>query len=151
MAKKKIELPLIIGIILIIALVVVAIIFGGKKAGDEVSLENIADEIYGFSGVIEKIKDKTLTLDAWIPMADIEQNPAKAAVKTLVTDNTKIVRLKFPEDISNTNEPIYPEETRILFEDLKIGDKIDIGTADNISEKIKNKQEFEIKHIFIIE
>ena len=154
MLKDKI--PLIIGIVLVIALIVLIIIFGGiEKEGEETSNlkdVDIAEQIYGFSVEIKEIKGKTLTLEAWIPMADEEAEPIKTTVKAVVTDNTKIVKLKFPENIpEDSEEPVYPEETKMSFDDLKVGEKIDIGTADNISENIKNGTEFEIKHIFIIE
>lgn len=154
MLKDKI--PLIIGIVLVIVLVVLIIIFGGiEKEGEKTSdLKDvgIAEQIYGFSAEIKEIKDRSLVLEAWIPMADVEQNPIKATIKATVTDNTKIVQLKFPENIlEGSEEPVYPEETEMSFDDLKVGEKIDIGTADNISEKIKDGTEFEIKHIFIIE
>lgn len=152
MAKTKIKIPLIVVIIIVVALVVIAIIFGDVAKEGKQDLGNISKQIYGFSAEIKSIKGKTLSLEAWIPMADVEQNPIKASIKAIATDNTKIVRLKFPANIpKDSKEPIYPEETKISFDDLKVGEKIDIGAADNISEKIKNKQEFEIKHIFIIE
>jgi len=144
----KAKLPLIIAIIVAVVLIVLAVIFGGVKKGAPekgISLKeaDIAEEIYGFSAEIKEIKDNALTLEAWILMADAEEKPIKGIVKALVTDNTKIVKLKFPTNIpEGSEEPIFPEETQVSFGDLKAGDKIDVGTDENVSENIKNETEF---------
>lgn len=153
MVKDKV--PLIIVIVIVVALVVLVIIFGGKKQGEEPGPKPeelaIAEEIYGFSAEIKEIKDKTLTLEGWIAMANPEEKPIRALVKVLVTDQTKIVKLKFPERVEGSDEPIYPEETEMSFDELKVGDKIDIASIENISENIKNQTEFVINDVFIIE
>lgn len=151
MNKKNL---LILAIVVIIAIVVVAIILFGKNkdngpTGSDVKNE-IAKEIYGLAGTIKKIKDKTLTLEALIPPADVLKAQIEATIKAIVTDQTKIVKIKFPEDMPiDSEEPIYPEETMLNFSDLKVGDKIDIGTTENVYEKIINQTEFNIDTIFI--
>lgn len=158
MAKK---LLIIIVIILIVALVVLAIVFiSPKKEGEEVKEEveevkeaeegiepeekgpAIAEEIYGLSGEIKEIKDRTLLVEVNILLADPEKEPIKETVEIVVTDETKIFKLKFPEEIPEGSiEPIFPEKTEISFGDLKIGDKIDIEIPNNVYEKIINKLE----------
>lgn len=156
------KIPLIIAIILVVAVVVLVIIFGPEKEGKEgVTPEEegptieegveIAEEIYGVSGEIKEIKGKTLMVEAWIPLADVEAQPVKAIVKGVVTDETGIVKLKFPEITEETEEPVFPEETEMSFDELKVGERIDIATVDNISENIKNGTEFNISDIFIVE
>lgn len=154
------KIPLIIAIILVVAVVVLVIIFGPEKEGEEATTPEgptieqgveIAEEIYGFSGEIKEIKDKTLFVEAWIPLADVEAEPVKAMVKGVVTDQTEIVKLKFPEVEEDSEEPVFPEETEMSFDELKIGERIDIATIDNISENIKNNTEFNISDIFIVE
>lgn len=156
MSIPKAKLPLIIVIIVVVVLVVVAIVLGTlKKEGEEetTGLEKaaIAEEIYGFTAEIKEIKDKTLTLEGWITMANTEEEPIKALVKAVVTDDTKIAKLKFPEILEDSEEPVYPKETEMSFDELKKGDKINIATIENISENIKNQTEFIINDIFIIE
>lgn len=156
----KNKILLIIVVVIVIAIVILAIIFVGKKGGSEgtseaegTSLEGveIAEEIYGFSAEIKEIKNKTLLLKAWVSLVDTKKDPVRPMVTAIVNEQTKIVRLKLPEIIEDNTEPIYPKETEMSFDELKVGDKIDIGTIENISEKIKNKTEFILSHIFIIE
>lgn len=158
----KKALPIIIVVIVIVVVVVLAIVLSGGKKEETTeegitevlsSLEDvaIAKEIYGFSGTIKEIKDKTFVLEAWISMEDENAAPVKTMVKAVVTDQTEITKLKFPEVPEDSDEPVFPEETAMSFDELKVGDEIDIATVDNISENIKNKTEFDLKHIFIIE
>lgn len=142
----------ILAIVVIIAVVVVAIILLGKNkgtgpTGSDVKNE-IAKEIYGLTGTIKKIKNKTLTLEALIPPVDAQKAQVEATIKATVTDQTKIVEIKFPEDVpTDSKEPVYPEETMLNFGDLKVGDKIDIGMTENVYEKIINQAEFDINTI----
>lgn len=151
MAKK---LLIIIVIVLIVALVVLAIVFiSPKKEVEEVKEAEegvepeekspaIAEEIYGLSGEIKEIKDKTLLVEVNIILADPMKEPIKQMVKIKVTDETRILKLKFPEEIPEGSiEPIFPEKTEISFNDLEVGDKIDIEIPDNVYEKIINKLE----------
>lgn len=153
MVKK---LLIIIVIILIVALVVLAIVFiSPKKEGEEVvvveeeevELEEkgpaIAEEIYGLSGEIKEIYlNRILSVEAKILLADPQKEPIKQIVKIKITDETKILKLKFPEEIpEGSTEPIFPEKTEISFNDLKVGDKIDIEIPDNVYEKIINNLE----------
>jgi hypothetical protein len=157
MKKAKIFI-LIIAIIALIAAVVLAIVSappqigpGKNQAGaGEITNVEIASEIYGFTGEIKEIKDNTLTLEATIPLADIQKEPIKITLTALVTDQTKIVKLKFPTTIKDKTKPVYPEETVIKFSDLKVGDKIDVAAIKNLSEKIENGTEFSLDRILII-
>lgn len=156
----KAKLPLIIVIIVVIALVVVAIVIGTpKKEGEEGTQGEavksfkdieIAKEIYGFSAEIKEINDKTLTLESYVPLADEKAEPVKGIVKAKITDNTKIFKLIFPKETTKNTEPVQPQEIEMKFEDLKVGDKINIGATNNVSENIKNGTEFEINDIFYI-
>lgn len=156
----KVNIPLIVVIVIVVVIVVLAIVFGGKKGGEEGTTPEgptieegieIAEEIYGVSGEIKEIKGKTLIVEAWIPLADLEAEPVKAIVKGVVTDETEIVKLKFPEITEETEEPVFPEETEMSFDELKVGERIDIATVENISENIKKGTEFTINDIFIVE
>jgi hypothetical protein len=157
MAKSKIIL-LIIVVVIIIAAVVLAVVLTGKKGpgGEEEKplIEEgvvIATEIYGFSAQITGIKDKTLSLDASILLADATQAPITVPIKVSVTDETKITKLEFPKDIpEGSTEPIYPKETALSLNDLKVGDKIHAVAVENVSEKIKSGTEFPIKEILMV-
>lgn len=161
MAKAKANIPLIIVIVLIVVVVVLAIVLGGKKGGEEETAPGpegpsseeakIAEEIYGFSGEIKEIQDKTLLIEAKVLMANPEEEPIKTMVKAKVTDTTRIAKLKFPEIPEGSTEPVYPEETEMSFEELKVGDQIDVSTIENISENIKNGTEFVVNDVFIVE
>jgi len=138
----------------VIALV---ILFAGKEegkkeeAGPEAEKPAIAKEIYGFSAVIKEINDKTLVLEASIPLAGVEKKVTKK-ITALVTDNTEIVKWKFPEKLpQEPGQRINAKKTPISFSDLKIGDKIEVAGFGNISENIKNGTKFDLKHIFIVE
>ena len=162
-AKAKTNIPLIIVIVVIVIVIVLAIVLGSKKGveeettipeGERVSEEELAkisNEIYGFAAVVREVKGKTLVLDAWIASADIEEGPVKILIAGVVTDDTEIVKLEFPEIAEGSDEPVFPEETEMNFDELKPGDRIDIATIDNISENIKNQTEFNIDDIFIVE
>lgn len=148
------KILLIIAIVAIIATVVVAIILLGKNKDNEPTKfgeknVEIAQEIYGFTAVIKNINDKVLTLEGSIPAASGE--PIKGTVEALVTDQTKIVRLKFPTEIEDKTKPVYPEEIVLKLSDLKVGDSINIASATNISDNIKNGTQFSLSSIFIIE
>lgn len=158
MNKAKIFILIII-IAVVIAAVVLAIVIvppkigpdkNQKGAGETTKVE-IAKEIYGFSAEIKKIEGKTLFLDASIPSADATKTPTKISVRVLVNDATKIVKIKFPTEIKDKTKPVYPEETPLEFNDLKVGDKIDVAAATNISDNIKNSTEFTLTNIFLIE
>jgi len=159
MAKK---LLIIIVIILIVALVVLAIVFiNPKKEGEVEEVEeveeaeeaeekvepeekgpSITEEIYGLSGEIKEIKDRTLLVEVNILLTDPMKKPLRQTVKIVTTDETRILKLKFPEEIpEGSTEPIFPEKIEISFDDLKVGDKVDIEIPDNVYEKIINNLE----------
>jgi FtsZ-interacting cell division protein ZipA len=151
--EKNILLIMVIAIIVIVAILLIVFWIAKKEERGLQKIEEvsgIAEEIHGFTAEIKEIKDKTLTLEGRIPMANSEEEPIKAVVKAIVTDETNIVKLKFPETPEGSEEPVYPEETKMSFEELKVGDKINIGTIENISENIKNQTEFTIDNIFIL-
>ncbi len=155
----KDKIPLIIILVIVVAIIVLAIVFGSKKEGEEGTPETgglpegveIAEEIYGFSGEIKEIQDKTLLIEAKILMANPEEEAVETTVKAKVTDLTRIAKLKFPEIPEGSTEPVYPEETEMSFEELKVGDHVDISTIENISENIKNGTEFVVNDVFIVE
>ena len=154
----KIKLSFLIAIIVVIVLVVLAIILFPSKEQPGKGIEitslkdvNIAKEIYGFSGEIKAIKDKVLTLEASIPLADENAEPTKANLKIAVSDQTKLTKMKFPAEPSEENKPVFPEETTLNFEELKIGDKINVAFAENVSDKLKAGEEITAKDLFIIE
>ena len=160
----KKQIPLIIIIAVVVALMIVAIILGQLEKGREkaeTSLETprlsaeekgrISTEIYGFSGEIKEIKDKTLLIEADILMANPAEKSIKAMVKAKVTDRTRIAKLKYPKIPEGSTEPVYPKETKMSFEELKVGNQVDISTIKNISEDIKNGNEFVVNDVFIVE
>lgn len=158
MIKPKIFLIIVlILVILVIAGTIISIILIIKKAPPKEPTiapseeTTIAEEIYGFNAEIKEIKDKTLILEGFITRANIEKEPLKVIVKAVVTDETRITKLKFPEVPKGSKEPVYPEEIEISFGELKVGDRIHIITTRNISENIKNQTEFNINNISLVE
>lgn len=164
MTKERI--PLVIAIVIVMAALIIlaiALVTCKKESGPETegpATEGpvaeevaIAEEIYGISGEIKEVYlDRILSVEANILLADPMKEPIKQMVKIKVTDQTKILKLKFPEEIpEGSTEPIIPEETEISFDDLKVGDKIDIETINNISENIKNKTEIIASVINVVE
>lgn len=155
----KIKTPILIVIIVVIILIVLAIIFSGWKKEEKGAPEgesplknvNIAKEIYGFSAILKEIKDNTLSLDAWIPLAQETEGLVKATLTAIVNDDTEIFELEFskkqPKDLE---EPVYPKKTKMELGDLKPEDKIDVGAISNISDSIKNNAEITLKYIFLI-
>lgn len=148
MIKPKIFL--IIVIILVILVIAGAIILTIKKAPPPEETA-IAEEIHGFAAEIKEIKDNTLILEGWIARANAEEEPIKRMVKAVITDETRIVKLKFPEFPEGSEEPVYPEETEVSLGELKVGDIINISTIENISENIKSGTEFIVNTVFIVE
>lgn len=154
--KKPLIVLLVIIIILVVAIVVaVAVTKPSKQNGTNGTGDNtlknveIAKEIYGFSATIKKIDDKVLTLEASIPVVTGE--PIKTTVTALVTDQTKIVKLKFPTEIEDKTKPVYPEETPLKLSDLTVGEVINVASATNISDNIKNGTQISLTSIFVIE
>jgi len=150
----KIKITLLIIIIIVLILVAVAIVLNIDKIklglGDFGKIE-IAKEIYGFPAEIKKISNQTLTLEASIPLADASQKPAKGTLKILVGDQTKVIKLKFPETIIDTQKQIYPEGSLSNFSELKAGDKINISSKENLSDKIRAGVKFPVELIYIVE
>jgi len=155
----KIKLSILIAIIVVIALVVLAIILVPNTKlgrGPEIKITplndvSIAKEIYGFSGEIKVIKGKVLTLEASIPLADESAGLTKAIVKVAVNDQTKLTKMKFPAEIQDKTKPVFPEETTLNFSELKLGDKINVAFAENVSDKLKAGEQLIANDLFIIE
>jgi uncharacterized membrane protein YdfJ with MMPL/SSD domain len=155
----KIKLSILIAIIVVIALVVLAIILVPNTKlgrGPEIKITplndvSIAKEIYGFSGEIKVIKGKVLTLEASIPLADESAGLTKAIVKVAVNDQTKLVKMKFPAQPTEKNEPVFPEETTLNFSELKLGDKVNVAFPENVSDKLKAGEQLIANDLFIVE
>jgi hypothetical protein len=142
--KTKTLLVILIVILVVLAILVAAL--GPLKKKEE--KPEIFKEIYGFSAEIKEIGEKTLTLEALIPLTNGE--PAKKTIKVVITDQTKIFKLKFPEEIPvDSAQTIRPEEEEIKIGELKVGDKVDIGTSINVAEQIRKGSAFEVNQIFI--
>lgn len=150
MTKKPFIIAIIILIIVLIVWVII-IVLSEKEIEPGTETPVIAEEIYGLSGEIKEIGDKTLLVEANILLANPEEGPIKETLEIVVTDETKILKLEFPEKIPEDSTEIFPEETEINFDNLKIGDKIDIETIDNVSGKIKDKIEIIAKSINVVE
>ena len=159
----KAKIILIAVIVIIIAIVVVAIVTkpGGKNGTNNNGTNNssnnnntlknveIAKEIYGFSATIQKINDKVLTLEGSIPV--VAGDPTKVTITALVTDQTKIVKLKFPAEITDKTKPVYPQETPLKLSDLAVGENINVASATNVSDNLKNGTQFSLTSIFVVE
>jgi hypothetical protein len=152
MAKvKKFFIIAIIILIIVLIVWVIIIVFGEKEVEPGTKTPVIAEEIYGLSGEIREIRDKTLLVEANILLANPEEGPIKETLRIVVTNETKILKLEFPEEIPEDSTEIFPEETEINFDNLKVGDKIDIETIDNVSGKIKDKIGIVAKSINVVE
>lgn len=146
---KTIFLAIII--IVIIALIVFIIIKTNKTNNPSLKNTEISKEIYGFSAVIKKINNNTLTLEASILLADTSKEPITATIKALTDDQTKITKLTFPAAVEDKTKPIYPEEITLQLSELRVGDKINASSTINISEKLKNGEVFLLNSIWVIE
>jgi hypothetical protein len=132
--------PFVIVIIVVLFILVAAAVVLGIKNKGKPEEPIIAEEFYGLSAEIKEIEGKILLAEANILLADSTKEPIKKTIKIVVTDETKILKLKFPEEIPEDSlEPVFPETTEIEFEELKVGDRIDVETSDNISENVKNE------------
>ena len=153
MPNKK---TIIILMVLIVALVVFAIVFkipkekeleetnGIQENEPKIEEMDLASEIYAVSGEITEIKDKGLRIKALIPLALEEREPILVTISITINENTKMIKIKSPEGA-------MPEETDISLNDLEIGNIIDVGTNENISDKIKNNKEFTADYLYFSE
>jgi hypothetical protein len=144
----KIKLILLVIILVIAGLIIVTLVLNPTKNSAPLKNIEIAKEIYGFSATIQKINGDTLTLESIIPLIDLTQEPIKTTVKAFVNDDTRIIKLKFPDETQNE---LIPEETIIELKDLRAGDKITVSSATNASDSIKNNEKFLLTDIFLIE
>lgn len=153
MIKTKTFLVIVVIAVIVILIAWVIILGVGKKEEkSKPEAPAIAEKIYNLSGEIKEIKGKTLVLESRVSLANLLEEPITMTVKVIINDNTKFFKLKFPKDIpEGSTEPITPEETKIRFDDLKVGNKIDVETIGNISENIKNKIKIPAKTINVIE
>ena len=144
----KIKTPILIAVIVLVILVIAAVILGGYKKPSpkpEEEVAVIAKDIYGIAGTIEEIQQNALVVSALILLEDPSKAPIRQNVTVAINDQTKISRLEFPDPKTipaGSTKPIFPKETTLKFSDLKKGDKIDIRSKENISDKIKNKTSF---------
>lgn len=156
MEKKK--LSILIGVIVFIILAFLILAFypvKRKPVQQPITSpppeESITKEIYGFSAEIKSIEGDILVLEGTIPLEDLTKEPIKKTVRARVLETTKITKLKFPEKITQQNQPVYPQEIPIKLSDLRVGDEIHIAATSNIAENIKNNTEINLNTIFIIE
>jgi hypothetical protein len=148
--KKFFIIAIIIAIAILVGWLIVSEVIK-RETPPETKEPAIAEEIYGLSGEIREIKDKTLLVEAKILLANPEEGPIKETLKIVVANETKILKLEFPEEIPEDSTEIFPEKTEINFDNLKIGDRIDIETIDNVSGKIKDKIEIVASIINVVE
>lgn len=139
--KKK---PLFI---ILICLIIIAVVFGIvilTKQKPEAE-KTLPEESYGLSGTIKALEGNSFTIDAIIIFTDgTNQIESK---KILTDENTKINKLEFPKiSAENRTKPIEPRKTEIKFSDLKVGDKIDATSKENV----QGKNEFLAKIINVI-
>jgi hypothetical protein len=162
MKKQKLILAIIISITFF--LIIASVLYEQKNQAqpsvptetniindENLMLKNseIIQEIYGFSAVIKNINNRTLTLEGTIPTTDgsITQGMAKA----IITDQTEIAKLKFPNTTENKSEQILPQKINIKLNELKVGDNVNIVSIKNIYDSLKNNTSFLLDKIFIIE
>ena len=121
--NKKIWLILIA---LIIILVIILILFIPKKKLTQ------AEEVYGISGTITKIRNDRIIIKASIIYTSGTQKTRRRIA--MINQETLIAELEFPEITpENRTEPIVPKQTRIELEELEKEQKVDITTKENIS------------------
>ena len=154
---KKI-LPVIL-ITLILFFLVIIILFFSFQKGPEVVLSpeikvpqkeppkiTLPKIIYNLAGTVKNFDKKSITFEASIPQLD-EKGEAitKIEIRTaLIAPTTKFTRLSFvtqPETDRQT-----PLEISITFQDIKIGDYIEVISNQDISQK----DEFEATLIRIL-
>lgn len=102
--------------------------------------------IYNLSGVIQKIEQNSITLEANISYIDETNQVArkKEIKKIIITPATKFNRLTIVATAQENTKKI--QENEIASEDLKVGDNIEAIAASNIN----NVQEFEATQIRIL-
>lgn len=146
MPTKKL---IIIVAVVVVIVVAAAMILGATKKENPPPAEEptLPEEVYGLSGTITNIEEKAILIDAIIIYTDgSRKNETK---KILVDENTKITTLEFPKINPEDRSKLIidqPEEIEIEFSDLKIGDKIEAMTDENIV----GKDEFRAKSINVI-
>lgn len=102
--------------------------------------------LYNLAGTIQKLEKNSLILEAMIPQVDETGQPVQKSEvrKVIVSPTTKVSRLVFITQ-EGTDRKV-PEETPIIFGNLKIGDYIEVISNQDISEK----QEFEVTQIRLL-
>lgn len=151
LSKKTLIIIVVVVVVLVVLITAFVVVFKKPKTELEPEALEIAEDIPGLAGVIKEIRDRTLLVEANILLTDLEKKPIKQIVKMVVNDETKISKLEFPIEISAGSEPVSPKEIEISFNDLRIGDRINVLTVSNVSENIKNKTEFAVKAINVVE
>ncbi|MBU4455206.1 hypothetical protein KJ586_01695 [Patescibacteria group bacterium] len=102
--------------------------------------------IYNLSGVIQKIEQNSVVLEANISYIDETNQVAqkKETKKIIITPATKFSRLTITATAQENTKKI--QENEMAAEDLKVGDNIEAIAASNIN----NVQEFEATQIRIL-
>lgn len=159
MAKqiKKILLAVLITSILLFLIVIILFFFFKKgpevflspgveapqKEAPEITLPKI---LYNLAGPVKNFDKKSITFEASIPQLD-EKGEAIAKIeirKALITSATKFTHLTFVAQPGTNSQT--PLETSITFQDIKIGDYIEIISNQDISQK----EEFEATQIRVL-
>jgi len=158
---------IIIAVIAVLVVAVVVIIIAASKgpgttttpgsttkteAIEEEKLDEISNDIKGISGKILSIKDNVVVISALISMKDPSAAPISHNTALSVNEQTTITKvvLPSPEKMMGSTEPITPKKTPLKFNDLKIGDLIDVRTSVNIYDSLKSNTPFNASMIDVI-
>jgi len=154
---KKILLAVLLTSILLFLTVIILFLFFKKEPVVSVLPENKTPQkeapkitlpkiLYNLAGPVQNFDKISITFEASIPQLD-EKGEAITKIeirKALITPTTKFIRLTFvaqPETDRQT-----PLEISITFQDIKIGDYIEVISNQDISQK----EEFEATLIRIL-
>lgn len=93
----------------------------------------VPEVLYNLAGLIKKIENGTIFLEASIPKVDENGNPSQITEirKITVKPDAKISRLTFVAQ-EGTDEKA-PKENQIILTDLKVGDYIEVISNKDIS------------------
>ncbi len=102
--------------------------------------------LYNLAGLIKKMENRTIFLEASIPQVDENGNPSQITEirKITVKPDAKISRLTFVAQ-EGTDEKV-PKENQITLADLKIGDYIEVISNKDISQET----EFEVVQVRLL-
>jgi len=141
--KRRFTLTIIIGItIFLVILGSIFIYYQGEQskpslpeAGVPSSFPNVATPgvLYNLAGKVEKLEEGIIVFEAIVPQID-EKNQLlskKETRKAIITSNTSFSRLVIATQQETGLKK--SEENQIDFEDLKVGDYIEVSANQNIS------------------